>query len=176
MGNGLNSSSDLQLLQALFSGPLGTFAIVPSTSGAIITFVFHSFFSFQSRSIIFSVQSTGTEKTTKSQVHFFLKIRLGLQARTERSICIYVIENRSLMAAMNRNYCILKERGVDFDLPARSSRKFYVFHFVRQILVWAHGVCRYNDILISCDMPFSTCHTLTYILFVPVWCIHLLCD
>ena len=31
--------------------------------------------------------------------------------------CIGVIENRSWMAAMNGNYRILKERGVDFILP-----------------------------------------------------------
>ena len=77
------SSSNISCSPSLFSKPLMTILRAPTTFGIIVTFIFHSLFSFLaefrylsiiSLSFIFILWSTGKAKSTRRQVLFFLLI------------------------------------------------------------------------------------------------------
>ena len=69
---------------------------------------------------------------------------------------------------------------IRWSLCISKSREFYAFHFLEQILVCADTICQHGQSLTFSTIPsgssFLPHHVYSYIPFVSIWCIRLLCN
>ena len=150
----------ISILSLFFSSPAlfsNTLETIPRSPTIIHITIFHNLFSSLARSRYFSILS------------FKKKIILWFVGMAKFSWQ----QTLFLLSINSRN--TLQEVYLNINVP-----KNFMFHFLRQILVYWYMICQHCQILVSCTIPrrsyFLPSYTGSYILLILVYCILLLSD